>query len=578
MYQLALQLLIVISILLLAAPQRVSAFATPSRPAAANNKTPPRTWDENFQALTTYKECFGNCNVPRTYKEDTKLGYWASTQRQSKSKLSQERRDALDAIGFDWDPYKTAWNEMYKKLKEYKKKHGDCNVPQSFKEDSTLANWVKTQRQSKSKLSQGQCDALDAIGFDWDPLMTAWNEMYKKLKEYKKKHGDCNVPSTFKEGSVLAGWVKTQRKSKSKLSQGQCDALDAIGFDWDPLMTAWWEGFERLKAYKEKHGDCYVLQNHTDGDCNVPTNHTYATLYSWVKEQRRSQERLTEHQRNALNEIDFDWDPHETEWCKMYERLVAFNETYGHCCVPQNYTEDLLLVCTETDGDFRVPQNYTENQLLRHSMRTQTHGDCCYSQNYTDCKGKLLGLWVQTQRNLKRQDRLDPSREQRLNAIQFTWSKPRIPAVYTSDEDWDEMHQELVAFKEKHGHINVEKVCNKLTYLLSHDRWFHSLLQRQEVLEATLEKRQTLADWIRAQRDNGLSIGKKRREALNALGFEWEVWHVRYWELGAFKAENGHYNVPFKDINNKKLGRWVSYQRQNKKRQLERYPKRHRRL
>jgi hypothetical protein len=155
----------------------------------------------------------------------------------------------------------------------------------------------------------------------------------------------------------------------------------------------------------------------------------------------------------------------------MYERLVVYKETHGNCRVPKNYTEDLPLVSTETDDDFRVQQSYSEDQLLGHSMRTQTPGDCCFSQNYTDCKGKLLGLWVRTQRDLKRQDKLDPSREQRLKAIQFTWSKPRKPTVCISDENWDEMYQELVAIKEKHGYINVGKVCNKLTYLLSLDRF-----------------------------------------------------------------------------------------------------------
>ena len=127
----------------------------------------------------------------------------------------------------------------------------------------------------------------------------------------------------------MANWVKTQRRSKLKLSQEQRDALDAIGFDWVPFETAWNEMYVRMKEYKDLHSDCYVPQNHTD-----------ATLYSWVEEQRTNHERLTEHQRNALNEIDFDWDPHETEWCAMYERLVEYKEKHGNCRVPHNYTED----------------------------------------------------------------------------------------------------------------------------------------------------------------------------------------------------------------------------------------------
>jgi hypothetical protein len=70
---------------------------------------------------------------------------------------------------------------------------------------------------------------------------TAWNESFARLKAYKEKHGDCNVPGGYSPDEALGRWVMTQRWSKVALSPEQRKALDGIGFDWDPRMTAWLE-------------------------------------------------------------------------------------------------------------------------------------------------------------------------------------------------------------------------------------------------------------------------------------------------------------------------------------------------
>ncbi len=60
-------------------------------------------WEERFLKLELFKLKHGHCSVPRDYIEDgIKLGQWVSFQRQLKSKMSPERRQKLDAIGFVW--------------------------------------------------------------------------------------------------------------------------------------------------------------------------------------------------------------------------------------------------------------------------------------------------------------------------------------------------------------------------------------------------------------------------------------------------------------------------------------------
>ena len=61
-------------------------------------------WDRQFEALIAYKEKVDDCNVPQRYEDNPTLGAWCNKQRidKKKGKLSQDKIDRLDAIGFVW--------------------------------------------------------------------------------------------------------------------------------------------------------------------------------------------------------------------------------------------------------------------------------------------------------------------------------------------------------------------------------------------------------------------------------------------------------------------------------------------
>jgi hypothetical protein len=99
----------------------------------------------------------------------------------------QAQQEALNSLGFDWDLYETAWNEQYQKLVKYKQRCGHCRVPHEWKEDPTLAGWVSVQRKRQTLLADARREALDSLGFDWDPYETLWNEQFQKLVEYKQR-------------------------------------------------------------------------------------------------------------------------------------------------------------------------------------------------------------------------------------------------------------------------------------------------------------------------------------------------------------------------------------------------------
>jgi hypothetical protein len=143
------------------------------------------------------------------------------------------------------------WNLQYEKLVEFKRKNGDCLVPQGYKEDKTFGMWVNTQRKSHKtrEMRQDRKDLLNELGFVWTvdlPVWKAgmvaarvyghdkrWHQQYEKLVELERKNGKCIVP-TKKYDACLSTWVRTQRTNhtNNKMRQDRKELLDEIGFVW----------------------------------------------------------------------------------------------------------------------------------------------------------------------------------------------------------------------------------------------------------------------------------------------------------------------------------------------------------
>jgi hypothetical protein len=142
------------------------------------------------------------------------------------------------------------WNKQYEKLVEFKRKHGNCVVPSRYEEDVALGVWVALQRKlhRNNELLLDRKGLLDDIGFLWRvrALRAAagnynsnfddkkWNTQYEKVVEFKRKHGNCLVPSRYHEDMSLGKWVGTQRvrHAKNKMQPDRKKLLDEIGFVW----------------------------------------------------------------------------------------------------------------------------------------------------------------------------------------------------------------------------------------------------------------------------------------------------------------------------------------------------------
>lgn len=155
-------------------------------PAHKKRRVDVVSWEERFQQLDEFKAQHGHCNVPQRYAANKSLGNWVSTQRTQyrlrqngkTSNITADRVQKLEEVGFEWEVKKPAcpWDVRYKELVEFKLSHGHCNVPQRYRSNKSLGNWVTTQRSQYRLMKQGKSShikqerigQLESIGFQWE--------------------------------------------------------------------------------------------------------------------------------------------------------------------------------------------------------------------------------------------------------------------------------------------------------------------------------------------------------------------------------------------------------------------------
>jgi superfamily II DNA or RNA helicase len=449
----------------------------------------------------------------------------------------------VDKLGVSWD-------EAYGELRAYREHEGDCRVWKSFKTDSgyKLGQWVGVQRTNHDKLTPERLKLLDDLGFVWNEIAAKWNEGYGLLKAFYAQEGHCRVPGGHKSdsGYGLGDWVDRQRTLRDPLTTERRQLLEELGFDWDPRVTKWNEGYEFLKAF-------YAHEGH----CRVPGGHKSDSGYrlgSWVTKLRTNHDRLTPERLKLLDDLGFDWDPLATRWNEGYEHLKAYRKREGHIRV-----HNML----KTDGGYR------------------------------------LGGWVITQRT--NHDRLTPERRKLLDDLGFDWDR------YTTQ--WNEGYEHLKAYRKREGHIRVlamlktdsgyalgnwfkhqRKTRDQLTperFKLLDDLGFDwdPLATRwdegYELLKAFYaheghcrvpgghksDSGYRLGNWVSTQRIYREQLTPERRKLLEDLGFEWvlltHTWKDSYRHLKAYHEFVGHCRVParFKTDSGYSLGKWVHRQR-----------------
>ena len=263
---------------------------------------------------------------------------------------------------------------------------------------------------------------------------------------------------------------------------------------------------------------------------------------------------------NLLKTIGFDWEPSQSSWNTMYQRLVAYKHKHnGDTNVPQAYNHDpqlgswvgkqrlaykkktlpaereSLLESIGFAWEF-IPEkgNHWHKMYQRLvTYKIDHNGNTKVPRKYS--QDPQLGKWVNTQRTAYYKGKMPRERASLLNSIGFDWG--------WHQSTWNKMFKRLVAYKNNHkGDTNVP-------------RTYHQDSQ--------------LGEWVRTQRRTykDKRMPAERAGLLNSIGFHWEAhsssWDEMYQRLLLYKANhNGDTNVPPRYYQDSQLGRWVKYQRE----------------
>ncbi|WP_257616748.1 DEAD/DEAH box helicase [Chlamydia suis] len=507
-------------------------------------------WEKNFLELQRFREEHGHCKVPNRYPQNPQLAVWVGTQRYAfkKGKLSEDKIERLEELGFVWDVLEEEWEKNFLELQRFREEHGHCKVPQRYPQNPFLGVWVCVQRRcfKEGKLAEDKIARLEEIGFVWDVPKEVWEKNFLELQRFREEHGHCKVPEGYPQNPQLAVWVKTQRNDfkDGKLSENKIARLEELGFVWNVFEEAWEKNFLELQRFREEHGHCKVPDRY-------PQN---PQLASWVSNQRTDfkEGKLAEDKIARLEEIGFVWRVLEEVWEKNFLELQRFREEHGHCEVPNRYpqnpqlaswvshrrrdfkegrlSEDKIARLEEIGFVWRVFEEAWEENFLELQRFREEYGHCKVPNRYPE--NPQLASWVSNQRYAFKKGELSEDKIVRLEELGFVWR--------VFEEAWEENFLELQRFQEEHGHC---KVPNRYPQNPSLGVWVSN--QRADFKEGKLSE--------------------DRIARLEEIGFVWrvleEAWEENFLELKRFQEEHGHCKVPQRYPENPQLASWVSNQR-----------------
>ena len=273
---------------------------------------------------------------------------------------------------------------------------------------------------------------------------------------------------------------------------------------------------DKLGAYKEKHGHLNVREKENQSLYNFCKS-LRSTRRAILTGEGKIQYLLDDGRIAALDAIGFEWESglgvsstaasNDDIFFTWVDKLMAYKEEHGHLNVRKKENKGLYRFCCS----------------MRGSRRAIVTGE-----------GKIEYL-------------LDGDRIAALDAIGFNWEAGASYNVgFTRyDDTFFARIDELKAYKDRHGHLNMSRKEDQRVYsLCSHLRRSRRAILTGEVLQGKRYYRL----------DDG------RIAALDAIGFEWESagasstaaikdvnFFARVDKLRAYKEEHGHFNVRKKE-------------------------------
>lgn len=415
--------------------------------------------------MTSFVERQGHAKVPRDFLEGgINLGSWVAEQRGSRSKITDERRQRLEAVaGWSWNAVEESWMQHLKLLRAYADREGHTNVPVDCVEGGLkLGQWTRLRRREHKRLSPERQALLESIpGWFWGRKADyVWNQKFEMLKRFVEREGHALVPGGYAESGIkLGSWVREQRTERDNLPTDRVAKLESLaGWSWGVMGDSWFEKYEMVKRFAEREGHSRVPQSHKEDG---------VALGSWVTDQRSIRNSLSRERRALLEHLPgWSWDPHEDRWKLNYKLVQQFGDREGHTRVPDRYIEDGVnigsWVLTQRMNRDKLGADrklllealpgwvwdaYTDrwergySRLVKYAKK---NGTSQVPFHYETEDGFPLGQWVNTLRSRKKSGSLRPENVKQAEELpDWTWA-PKA-------DRWGRAYELLLEYVKENG-------------------------------------------------------------------------------------------------------------------------------
>ena len=256
-------------------------------------------WDEDFQKLQQYKaDMDGRNPLPKEIHAGFRIGSWVVQQRMKyrNGMLAEKQIRYLENLeNWTWDPDGLEWTKKFNATYRYAEREGHLRLSTSHQEDGLqIGKWVAHQRgcYAKGILPEERRKLIETIpGWQWDPIQSLWMTQYELLSEIARQNGSLTIVQRTGISPNLRTWSTRQRAvyKQGFLDSKKINLLESInGWEWDPVQSAWEEGFQKLEEHVRHYGHARVPHGRIVGGFNVG---------GWV---------LTQRQRYATEKISQD--------------------------------------------------------------------------------------------------------------------------------------------------------------------------------------------------------------------------------------------------------------------------------
>ncbi|KAL7522091.1 hypothetical protein ACHAWX_006899 [Stephanocyclus meneghinianus] len=191
-----------------------------------------------------------------------------------------------------------------------------------------------------TNLSQPTTNTGTSISHDLDPI-----DARRAMNDLLKEQSQVNDEVTRAEEEVRRAKELLEKATMNKALMDERVRVTADTLT-DSLLkenTRWNLMYEKLRAFKEKHGHCDVSRNpyrsvakRTKRNKDSSEQNDIIALGTWVGQVRLQARRPVGHPDHiepykvvALNRLGFDWQPRENYWMDMYEQLKLYLEQNG---------------------------------------------------------------------------------------------------------------------------------------------------------------------------------------------------------------------------------------------------------